>query len=38
MTQVMLDRSGILAVIGELKPAGVAKHVRMHGETDLRGI
>jgi len=34
MTQIMLDRPGILAVVGELIAGSVAQHVGMDRELD----
>ncbi len=38
MSQVMLDRSSIMAVVGEFKPAGMAQHVRVHRKPKSREL
>jgi len=35
VAKIVLDRPGIVAVIGEFVPAGAAQHVRMHREPSL---
>ncbi len=36
VSQVMLDRPGVVAVIGELEPARMAQHVRVYRKPDTR--
>ncbi len=36
MAQVVLDRAGFVAVIRQLKSAGMAQHVRMHRKPKIR--
>jgi hypothetical protein len=33
MTEIVLDRAGVVSLIGELETAGVAQHVRVNGEA-----
>ena len=35
VAEVVLNRPGIAAIIGEFKAAGVAEHVRMNGELHI---
>jgi hypothetical protein len=36
--EVMLERPGVLTIVGELEPASMAKHVRMNWERHLGGF
>src|SRR5215467_11682044 len=36
--EVVLQGARVVAVVGELKPAGMAKHVRVDGEWHLGGL
>ncbi len=36
VSQVVLDRPGVVAVIGKLEPASMAQHVRMDRKPDTR--
>ena len=38
MPEIVLRGAGIVAIIGELEPAGVPQHVRMHGKRHLGGF
>src|SRR6266536_3268289 len=38
VAEIMLKGAGIDAVVGELEPAGMAQHVRVHGERQLGGL
>jgi hypothetical protein len=33
----MLDRAGVLSIVGQLVPAAVAQHVGVHEEAELGG-
>ena len=36
--EIVLERPRVLTIVGELKPAGMAQHVRMDWERHLRGL
>ena len=36
--EIMLQGAGVVAIVGELEAAGMAKHVRMHGKGHLGGL
>jgi hypothetical protein len=36
--EVVLQRSGVVTIVGELEAAGMAQHVRMHGKGRLGGL
>jgi len=38
MTEIMLERASIVAIVGELVAAGVPEHVRVDAEWHLRGL
>ena len=38
MPQVMLNDARIMAIIGEFEARGMAEHVRMHRESQVRGL
>ena len=38
VSQVMLDRPGVVAVVGELETTGVAEHVGMHRKPKSRQL
>ena len=38
MSEVMLQRAGVVAIVGELETAGVSQHVRMDGKRQLGGL
>ena len=35
MPQIVLNRPGIVSLVGKLETAGVAQHVGVHGEAEL---
>jgi hypothetical protein len=38
MTEIMLERASIVAIVGELVAAGVPEHVRVDAKWHLRGL
>ena len=38
MPEVVLQGPGVMAIVGELEPAGMAKHVRVDREWQLGGL
>ena len=36
--EIVLQGTGIMAIVGELEPTGMAKHVRVDGEWHLGGL
>jgi len=38
VAEVVLQGPGVMAIIGQLEPAGMAKHVRVDGEWHLGGL
>jgi hypothetical protein len=38
MTEIMLQRASIVAIVRKLVPAGVAEHVRVDAKWHLRGL
>jgi hypothetical protein len=37
VAEIGLDRPSVVAVVGELEPAGVTQHVGMNGKCEFRG-
>ena len=37
MAEIGLDGASVVAVVGELEPAGMPQHVGMHEESEFRG-
>jgi hypothetical protein len=38
MAEVMLNRAGVVSVVGELEAAGVPEHVRVNGKDNARDL
>jgi len=38
MAEIMLQRAGVVAIIGQFEAAGVAQHMRMDSERHLGGF
>jgi hypothetical protein len=38
VAEIVLERAGVVAVVGELEAAGMAQHVRMDGKRQLGGL